>query len=1216
MNTSLAKIGRWISDKLVNMAEALRSRSVSPVELAKFVDLAPTDEADEEGVYSAALKFATDSPNVSNIALTGPYGSGKSSIIRSFLKSYPRQALQISLAAFLPEVGDEQSAEHKATKDDAQRAERTVTKQEIERSILQQLLYGADADKLPLSRFKRIQSPGFWSIFRSLYIVTGLLALWHVFHNHAEIWQGSYFEPFNLTNWLDLSVAAFALIFLWSAIHFFYVASFGVSLKSISLKDIELRPSSDEQDSILNRHLDEIVYFFQSTRYDLVVVEDLDRFEDSDIFVTLREINSLVNGNVGVKRQVRFLYALRDDMFINTDRTKFFEFIIPVIPIINSSNSIDMVLAQGKRLELDGRLDQQFLREVSRYLSDMRLIHNIFNEYAIYVANLETDGENILDATKLLAVLIYKNVYPRDFEQLHRGKGQLAGILGRKDELIAALEQKYRSEIAELERDIERAEQQNPKDLRELRRIYAMALLEKLPANTTGLSLDGHEVVPISQLSEHTDLEKFITAPTLYWRHSNGSIQQKGNPSFEESVDPKAGFAERARNIEHKADAHKKAVHRRVDYLRNEIKTIRTSKFNVLLRSSLQEVESLFENLGDGGELARFLLLEGYLDDSYYQYTSLFHKGRLSPNDNKFLIQIRAFQTPEPLFPINNPNEVIAGMREDDFGLDYALNVRLVDALLESAEHRERLRKVFAYLSNEFANEQEFFEAYYATGSQVGEFLRQLVDAWRGFVPAAIQGSSAALHIAGLIEHLPQSMLAREREQHPELRSFVADNLRDILDLLEGVDSVKFEELQIETKDFSAIDEYPNVVRRLYELGHYCLNEANFDYIFGSILREETGLDLRKRHYTRIRNSGAEPLIQRVEGDFAAYFMNVLLEMDDNDEEDIAAILAVMSHDELGTEEIETFVLRQTELLPALEEVPAPYQTLVVREAHIAPTWSNCLAYLRSETFARDALIAFLDDDEARTNLLKTSIPETEEAFPLRQFLIDAEELEDEVYREYIRVLPKKFKQFPKAVSACKRRILIEEQGVRFTDENLAELDGETDLQTLFLAQNIAAYLGDPSSFSIDDDLHESLLGTDISDDQKRRIIDLLDLSDLPSLPERAGIIGPILLRTNGALSLLTPAIVKAIVENAKPVSAQVRLLNLLHEPLNKNEVREILAQLPYPYSNIQTGYTRPRLKRTSENSELVRWLDERGIISSVGEALLSDDILVHLYRS
>ena len=70
----------------------------------KFIDLAPTDKADEAGVYQEALTFATRNPRVSNIALTGPYGSGKSSIIKSFLKTYRQPVLQISLAAFLPEA--------------------------------------------------------------------------------------------------------------------------------------------------------------------------------------------------------------------------------------------------------------------------------------------------------------------------------------------------------------------------------------------------------------------------------------------------------------------------------------------------------------------------------------------------------------------------------------------------------------------------------------------------------------------------------------------------------------------------------------------------------------------------------------------------------------------------------------------------------------------------------------------------------------------------------------------------------------------------------------------------------------------------------------------------------------------------------------------------------------------------------------------------------
>ena len=367
MNAFFIATAHWFSRKLNDFAAFLERLGISDETQSKFVDLAPTDKADKSGIYSEAIRFATINPKVKNIALTGPYGSGKSSIIQSFLISYEPRALHISLAAFVPE----DDAEDKKVA----RQKLKVTRQEIERSILQQMLYGADANRLPLSRFKRIQSPGALSFFKSLYIMFGILSLWYVFHLRENIISGSFFEPLALSNWLNLSSFAIAAIFLWMTLHHFYVASFGVSLKSVSLKNIEISPAAVNQESILNRHLDEIIYFFQSTDYNLVVIEDLDRFEDAEIFATLREINSLVNENAGVRRTIRFLYALRDDMFANTDRTKFFEFIIPVIPIINSSNSIDMVLKQGKRLELDERLDRQFLREVSRYLNDLRLIY-------------------------------------------------------------------------------------------------------------------------------------------------------------------------------------------------------------------------------------------------------------------------------------------------------------------------------------------------------------------------------------------------------------------------------------------------------------------------------------------------------------------------------------------------------------------------------------------------------------------------------------------------------------------------------------------------------------------------------------------------------------------------------------------------------------------------------------------------------------------------
>lgn len=346
--------------------------------------------------------------------------------------------------------------------------------------------------------------------------------------------------------------------------------------------------------------------------YDLVVIEDLDRFNNADIFVTLREINSLVNANAGVKRPIRFLYALRDDMFMNTDRTKFFEFIIPVIPIINSSNSIDKVLEQGKRLSLDKRLNPQFLREVSRYLNDLRLIQNIFNEYAIYVSNLEPEGETNLDANKLLAVLIYKNVFPSDFENLHRGKGNLAGILHAHDQFVTASEAKYRAEISRLEELIDIGERQLPNDLDELRRSYAMALIELLPDNHTHVSLDRSQFIPINTLAKSEALQILIEAQNIFANNMNGHLQRIPVSGIQAKADSNKTFMRRKEEVEKKAATFKDLTSKSIRDLRDKSAGLRMTKFNEMIRENAEELEGLFDGFGDSTELARFLVLEGY----------------------------------------------------------------------------------------------------------------------------------------------------------------------------------------------------------------------------------------------------------------------------------------------------------------------------------------------------------------------------------------------------------------------------------------------------------------------------------------------------------------------------------------------------------------------------------------------------------------------------
>ncbi|GAA6154495.1 hypothetical protein [Pseudoteredinibacter isoporae] len=1179
---------------------------------SKYIDLAPTNKADPSGIYSGALIDATKNPNVFNIAITGPYGSGKSSIIKTFLSRYrkywffKKPVLQISLASFLPEA--EVPSEAVSKKDN-------VSKQEIERSILQQMLYGADANSLPLSRFKRIQSPKWWAGFTSLFIFLGLAACWYLLEQRPAILNGSFFKPLDFTNWLNFGCLILGFLFIWYLLHKIYIKSYGVSLKSISLKNIEITPEAAREESILNRHLDEIIYFFQSTKYDLIVIEDLDRFNNPDIFVTLREINSLINANAGVKRQIRFLYALRDNMFKSTERTKFFEFIIPVIPIINSSNSIDKILEQGERLSLDKRLDRQFLREVSRYLNDLRLINNIFNEYTVYVKSLEKDEDNVLNPNKLLAILIYKNMLPNDFEELHREKGNLAQILKQHETLISSAETRYKSQISELEQKISDAEKQVPSDLEELRRIYATALIDKLPRNYTDIEFN-RQRYPIQSIWNIQDFEALLEAQQITCRTPQNHMTNVDVSGLQEEVNPSRTYQERKQEIENKSDEFKGNASKAIKRLRAKISSLRVTRFNEIMRTDTIGTEKLFQEFGENEELVKFLVLEGFLDDSYYQYTSLFHAGRLSPNDNKFLIQIRSFNNPEPNFQIDNPKEVIAAMRDDDFRQHFILNTILVDCLLSHpGEYTQQNAKLLEFLSSNFEECDAFVASFYERGKCVSSLMSKLLEKWPGFISEILRSSNRITHIAMLIAYLPEENLKSLQSNNDDMLDFISTNLSEVLAVGVDFDPKRLKLLSFETQELKSITPYPAVAKILTDEGLYQVSISNIEFIFRDVLGLPSADKLKTSHYTTVMDSGNETLINKVNGDFENYLNSVLLELESNSEESISTIIEVLNQDEIESECLESFLEKQSLRLPSLENIPLRFYAPIFRLQKIKASWANCLTFLTSESFNSEILTAFLAEEDIKNELSSTTISGDKTLFPLRQFLINNNDMEDDVYRTYIRKIPTKFKQFPESLDDEKLLILVEEEKILFSELAFTNLEDYRDYQVLFIAINIDDYFENKDQFVINDDFRDKLLISDITDAQKVEVIEDMDWNSISKTPSRASIIGHVIYRTEKDFSDLSADSIQAIITHSEPINVQISLFNKLGVFLSKDQIWETIHSLPEPFSEIKPGWRKPKIPDTIENHEFVSWLKNRSIISS-WKTTTFNKIQIHPFRS
>ena len=208
-------------------------------------------------------------------------------------------------------------------------------------------------------------------------------------------------------------------------------------LRKVNIYGNELELFTNEEESIFDKYTDEILYLFKNAGVKYFIFEDIDRYEDVTIFKKLREINILLNETL--KREdkeykpIKFIYLICDNMFTAEERTKFFDFIIPVVPYIHKGNAYDY-MADLFADEISDARNKKFLIKISLFIDNSRLIKNIANEYYIYNKFIKlNDREPHTKFIKLLSLITYKNLFPKDFNQLYFNKGYLAELFNKEE---------------------------------------------------------------------------------------------------------------------------------------------------------------------------------------------------------------------------------------------------------------------------------------------------------------------------------------------------------------------------------------------------------------------------------------------------------------------------------------------------------------------------------------------------------------------------------------------------------------------------------------------------------------------------------------------------------------------------------------------------------------------------------------------------------------
>lgn len=1129
------------------------------------------------------LSHALENEDIRNIALTGPFGSGKSSIIQTLMEEHKEfHYLPISLATL-------QADEDKETPNISDKDIETLNRK-IEYSILQQIIYREKASTVPNSRFKRIvhiekEHLRFYSICGVLFV----LAFISVFL--PNLIEG-FFRYFHLVNFKALIVFFASLYLLWASFHIFkyIIKSYSNSkLNKLNLKDAQIE--IEEENSIFNKHLDEILYFFQVTPYNVVVIEDLDRFETEKIYLKLRELNQLVNESKIVDRHIVFLYAIKDDVFVDEARTKFFDYITTVIPVINPSNSKAKLKAalQARGFE-DNEIPDDDLSEIAFFIQDMRILTNIANEYSQYRKKLYDPNKKNLNLTKLLAMIVYKNYFPKDFAQLHRRDGDVYKCLSSKRVFVKEALKVLDTKTKQLEEKKKRIEENEHLKESDLRYLFLQELREAVYVSMSSIQID-NQYYTLRQISQNENLfDKLSKLSSIRYQYSSygSAYNQSANVSFD-SIDKKIKFKERIEAIKTAG----KVIQKEEKELQKERFKIQSQKLYFLLKTY---------NLGDSelyrgfnlSPLMDVFIRQGYIDEDYYDYISYFYPGMVSLADRDLLLSMKRQIKKEYTYHIDKINNFVKELKPYMFEHDAILNNDLLDYLAckNNAKERDmftqmmsRLEKVDAPLG--------FLAQYYQLGKQKEKVFSEFIkwDTYQSWQMIETHSNTEE-------QQLLREGWLKYCDEVTEIQSlWLSENYSFLSSRVENIGLEKCKKL-IKGCLFTDIDDNSEeLLSEVIEQWHYDVSTKNLCFIV-NFLNKDSGTDANNLNLTRITDTHHPELEKYVKHAFTDAFTCFSANCKD---ESVENILYNLNHEDLEPEQKISYLKGQENLLDDFTDVNDEFWDIAIKSQIITPTWENVNSYFNKEGGVTDELICYIEhycselEDECADSI------ESKET--LFKELLGTNKLGIDAYKSICKAFDNVFDGF-KGVNQLEQErlyILLDDNKIAFSEANIVILQGMTIYPEYLIHyhDDFLNNLGYTYNIGVNDAL--TLLNSEkFSLQEKRSIVGILSPKVITGTKIIADKIIEILLSANNILigqDVLSELLSMAENENNKVAIASQMLSNYKY---NNDGISALLDSLGGMYVEIAERRKRPILENSVRNVNLLSRLKDLGFISSM----------------
>ncbi|ALS38681.1 hypothetical protein ABID30_001233 [Enterococcus rotai] len=1055
-----------------------------------FQKLTPEKSISDEALsgYKEALDYVFTDEDIDNIALTGVYGSGKSSILESYKQNSKLKFLHISLAHF-------DKNENTKTPEEISDAQEKI----LEGKILNQLLHQIDSKEIPQTIFRTKKKVKRQSIFliTSLFLLSVLSILYLL---NATPWV-SYLKIFFLDfyklqsifpvpskNTMDKLAIMIILLSSFYLIYKLIVTQLnrrifkGFSFKSSGIEsDIEIFAETDA--SYFDKFLDDVLYLFVQSKADVIVLEDIDRFEVDGIFEKLKEINTLVNNKLESEKnwfkskkrnKIRFLYLLKDDLFLSKDRTKFFDFIIPIVPVITSTNSYEKLKELLDASSIYKKFDRNFLQKISLYIDDMRLMKNIYNEFLIYSRRINIKKLN-LNNNELLALLTYKNIFPKDFSDLLFNRGFVYNLFEEKKNYILTREVDIKEDIEILQKRLSNADNELASSIDELMSFYMPYTLR--------IGID-------KRLEHFSNGGKFISAmrdtqETIQYMSDNYNWSSITFETIKNKIEEKPDFIKRKELL---LDRHAKtSIQEELDNLSIELKSLKNCKIKDII--SKDEIVKLAKDSyktiekNEYFELIVFLIRNGYINEGYSDYITYFYDNSLRINDKNFLRSISDEKALDWSFSLTKQEdvkaEVLDRMDVSDFSRTESLNFDLLEYML--------LTKFNPHITNYLDIYFQMIKNHGKIQFIIESFLHYEIDTQNELILSILKYDNSLFADVFSINYFSDDQLSKfsmalltfldssqfktsNLATNALLREFISTSTNFLTEPIDAngylIENITTLSPCFKVVSFSEINE--NIADVIFKNNLYEINFDNLSNALGHFFNITDDSQIRHKNYATIHNIDDNSILNYIESaDEIDNYVNKYISFSkERIDDDLESIYRLLNNEYLSFTESDKYIrsLEVNDLELDKINYKENYPSIINnRKARANET--NIMNYFSSQKNEwSDELIEFIKDENTDYSFDKVKANELIKSGKTKSFFgktAQNNNIPNELYRDIIKKVSRHFVAFEyENISAEKIEILIECNSIALNETSLETFrNSYPEYLTKFILKNIDDYI-------------------------------------------------------------------------------------------------------------------------------------------------------------